>query len=76
MSLQIQGLTTLQRAIADMLWSLDTEQEIVEWFGTLPANIRPIAHSVLSIMVYEQIDQTPIEDFSDAQEVIDYIREL
>ena len=76
MSLQIQGLTTLQRAIADMLWRLDTTEEIVEWFGTLPANIVPIAHSVMSMMVYEQIDQTPIEDFSDAQEVIDYIREL
>ena len=76
MSLQIQGLTTLQRAIADMLWRLDTTEEIVEWFGTLPANIVPIAHSVMSMMVYEQIDQAPIEDFSDAQEVIDYIREL
>jgi hypothetical protein len=42
----------------------------------LPANIVPIAHGVMSMMVYEQIDQTPIEDFSDAQEVIDYIREL
>ena len=74
--LSIPNLTPLQRAIADMLWSLDTEQEIVEWFGTLPLNIRPVAHSVLSMMVYEQIDQAPIEDFSDAQEVIDYIREL
>jgi hypothetical protein len=74
--LSIPNLTPLQQAIADMLWSLDTEQEIVEWFGTLPANIRPIAHSVLSMMVYEQIDQAPIEDMSAAQEVIDRIREL
>jgi hypothetical protein len=74
--LSIPNLSPLQRAIADMLWSLDTEQEIVEWFGTLPANIRPIAHSVLSMMVYEQIDQAPIEDMSAAQEVIDRIREL
>jgi hypothetical protein len=36
----------------------------------------PIAHGVMSMMVYEQIDQHPIEDFSDAQEVIDYIKEL
>jgi len=74
--LSIPNLTPLQRAIADMLWSLDTEQEIVEWFGTLPLDIRPVAHSVMSMMVYEQIDQALIEDFSDAQEVIDYIREL
>jgi hypothetical protein len=74
--LSISNFTPLQRAIADMLWSLDTEQEIVEWFGTLPKNIVPIAHGVMSMMVYEQIDQTPIEDFSDALEVIDYIREL
>ncbi len=74
--LSIPNLTPLQQAIADMLWRLDTTEEIVEWFGTLPANIVPIAHSVMSMMVYEQIDQTPIEDFSDAQEVIDYIREM
>jgi hypothetical protein len=74
--LSIPNLTPLQQAIADMLWSLDTEQEIVKWFGTLPANIRPVAHGVLAIMVYEQIDQTPIEDMSAAQEVIDRIREL
>ena len=74
--LSIPNLTPLQQAIADVLWRLDTPEEIVEWFGTLPANIVPIAHSVMSMMVYEQIDQTPIEDFSDAQEVIDYIREL
>jgi hypothetical protein len=74
--LSIPNLTPLQQAIADMLWSLDTEQEIVEWFGTLPLDIRPVAHSVMSMMVYEQIDQALIEDFSDAQEVIDYIREL
>jgi hypothetical protein len=74
--LSIPNLTPLQQAIADMLWSLDTTDEIVEWFNTLPANIVPIAHGVMSMMVYEQIDQAPIEDFSDAQEVIDYIREL
>ena len=74
--LSIPNLSPLQRAIADTLWSLNTPEEIVEWFNTLPANIVPIAHGVMSMMVYEQIDQTPIEDFSDAQEVIDYIREL
>ena len=74
--LSIPNLTPLQRAIADMLWSLDTEQEIVEWFDTLPQNIQPIAHAVLAIMVYEQIDQTPIEDMSEALKIIDYIKEM
>jgi hypothetical protein len=74
--LSIPNLSPLQQAIADTLWSLNTPEEIVEWFNTLPKNIVPIAHGVMSMMVYEQIDQTPIEDFSDAQEVINYIREL
>jgi hypothetical protein len=74
--LSIPNLSPLQRAIADMLWSLDSESEIVDWINTLPVDIVPVAHAVLTMMVYEQIDQTPIEDFSDAQEVIDYIREL
>jgi hypothetical protein len=74
--LSIPNLTPLQRAIADMLWSLDTEQEIVKWFDTLPQNIQPIAHAVLAIMVYEIIDQTPIEDMSAALELIDRVREM
>jgi hypothetical protein len=74
--ISIPNLSPLQQAIADMLWNLDTTEEIVEWFKTLPENIVPIAYSVMSMIVYEQIDQAPIEDFSDAQEVIDYIREL
>ena len=45
-------------------------------FDNLPPKIRPVAHGVLAIMVYEQIDQTPIEDMSEALEVIDRIREL
>jgi hypothetical protein len=74
--ISIPNLSPLQQAIADMLWSLDTTEEIVEWFETLPESIVPVAHAVMSMIVYEQIDQTPIEDFSDAQEVIDYIKEL
>jgi hypothetical protein len=74
--ISIPNLSPLQQAIADMLWRLDTTEEIVEWFETLPENIVPIAYGVMAMMVYEQIDQTPIEDFSDAQEVIDYIKEL
>lgn len=74
--LSIPNLSPLQQAIADMLWSLDTEQEIVDWINTLPVDIIPIAHTVLVIMVYEQIDQTPIKDFSDAREVIGRIQDL
>jgi len=74
MNIKILNLTPLQQAIADMLWSLDTEEEIVEWFDTLPPDIQPIAHAVLSMMVYEQIDQSPIEDMSEALEVIDRVR--
>lgn len=74
--ISIPNLSPLQQAIADMLWSLDTTEEIVEWFETLPENIVPVAHAVMSMIVYEQIDQTPIEDFSDALEVINRIKEL
>jgi hypothetical protein len=74
--LSIPNLTPLQRAIAEVLWRLDTEEEIVEWFGILPPKIRPVAHGVLAMMVYEQIDQTPIEDMSEALAVIDRIRKL
>jgi hypothetical protein len=74
--ISIPNLSPLQQAIADMLWKLDTTEEIVEWFNTLPENIVPIAHAVMNMIVYEQIDQTPIEDFSDALEVINRIKEL
>jgi hypothetical protein len=74
--LSIPNLTPLQQAIAEVLWRLDTEEEIVEWFGILPPKIRPVAHGVLAMMVYEQIDQTPIEDMSEALAVINRIKEM
>lgn len=72
----ITNLTPLQQAIAEMLWSLDTTEEIVEWFATLPQHIVPIAHSIMNMMVYAQIDETPIEDLSAAEAVIEHVRSM
>jgi hypothetical protein len=74
--LQIPNLSPLQRAICDMLWSMDNKDDIVDWINTLPEDIVPVAHTMLNLMVYEIIDQNPIEDFSESQEIIDRIQGL
>jgi hypothetical protein len=74
--ISIPNLSPLQQAIADMLWSLDSEQEIVDWINSLPVDIVPVAHTVLAMMVYAQIDQIPLTDFPDALQVINHIKEL
>jgi hypothetical protein len=35
---RIEGLTQRQVEICDKLWSLDTHEEVMEWFASLPPN--------------------------------------
>lgn len=76
MNIRIQGFTPLQQAIADMVWSLDTEEELLEWYRSCADDLKPVVFTVMSMLKYEAMDQEPIEDFSQALEVIDRIKEL
>jgi len=76
MNIRIEGFTPLQQAIADMVWTLETEDELLDWYRDCADDIKPIAVSVMTMLKCEAIDQNPIEDFSESQEIIDRIQGL
>lgn len=76
--MEIKGFTPLQQAIADLVWSMETAEDIIDWYNACDDEIKPIAHSVITMLKYEYIDST-IEkgvDLTVANNVINYIKEM
>jgi hypothetical protein len=65
----IQGLTELQRDLADQLWSLDTTEDIEQWMATLPKSLKREAWVVMNMIIWAELDQ--FMEVSD--EVSDYL---
>ena len=73
--MKIEGLTPLQHEILERIWSMDSKEQVMSWFETLPRNLRQTAHAMLMMVVIEMIDEEPCEDLRLAQMVIDRVRE-
>jgi hypothetical protein len=65
----IEGLTELQRDIADRLWSLDTTEDVEEYISTLPKSLRRQAWTVMTMIIAAELDQ--VMEITD--EVSDYL---
>ena len=57
MTIQIQGLTPLQVEICDKIWGMQSQEEIIEWFNTLPRSLQITAHAMLNLIIAEMLDQ-------------------
>lgn len=71
----IQGLTTRQLTIANLLWSFDSEVQVHAFIKALPTEQdRKEAASLVQIMIHECLEEA-IEDHAEsAQLVIDSVR--
>ena len=54
--IQIQGLSPLQRDLADRIWSMDTEDQVQEFVSTLPRSLKREAHVVLNMIIASELD--------------------
>jgi hypothetical protein len=72
--IRLEGLTPLQAELADRIWQLQTQEEVLAWLGELPRSLRQQAQSLLYLITVECIDQDPLEDLSAAQAVIASVR--
>lgn len=68
----IQGLSAVQRDIADRLWQLDTREDIESYIATLPRSLKREAWVVMNMIIWAELDD--IEDITDATQ--DLIRRL
>lgn len=52
----IEGLSPLQRDIADRIWSLDTQQEVQQFVTTLPRSLKREAWTVMNMIIAAELD--------------------
>lgn len=55
--MQLHGLSAQQIEMCDQIWSMDTEEELMEWFYSLPDALKFEAHAMINLMFFEEIDQ-------------------
>jgi hypothetical protein len=74
--IKISGLTPLQVELCDHIWSLGTQEEVIEWLSGLPKSLRIEATMMMQMIIAEIIDNAEVEDLSVANAVINRIKQL
>ena len=74
--IEIHGLSQRQREIADMIWNLDTTEEVVEWFDSLDNDTLFEAYVVHQMICLAFIDEEPLGRMKEARAVIKRIRTM
>lgn len=69
----LEGLTEQQRQIADLIWSCDSQEEVLQLMQNLPDQYRQDAETVHTLMIAAVMDsyEGVTEDVKD---LIDHIR--
>lgn len=76
MNLTINGLTYEQVEMLDMMWSLDTEEDFLEWYGSLSSKDMHQCDLLQRLILMESFDTVMEQenDYSDAKRVLSKYR--
>lgn len=66
--IQLEGLNKKQRAFADILWGMETQEEVTRFMQALPLDDRNQCQTVLELLILAYMDE--VEDTRDADKVI------
>jgi hypothetical protein len=66
--IQLEGLNKKQRAFADILWGMNTQEEVERFMLTLPIDDRNQCQTVLELIILAYMDE--VDDTHDADMVI------
>lgn len=72
----LEGLTPLQKQLADRLWELESPEEVNAFMLSLPRNLRSTARTVQEMLVVAYIDSVVAEmpQFPEAESLVDKFR--
>jgi hypothetical protein len=76
MNVEIEGFTPLQRELADRIWALDSPDDVVAFFNTLPRNLLHDAYVVYKMIIETVWDDMDLGDCAEAHAVIERVRQL
>jgi len=72
MDIQIQGFSSKQRALADIMWTMDSRAKVNSFIGTLMPRDRRDAEVVLEMIILAFTDQ--IDSVDEAKIALDKFR--
>jgi hypothetical protein len=70
--IKIEGLNKKQKLLADIIWALDSQEQVQTFIASLPPKDRRQAQTVTELMILAFLDE--VEDTQEAKRVIDRIR--
>ncbi len=74
-TLKLQGLTIRQRALADVVWHMDSVESVLALRESLKGDHRRDLDLVMQLIIMAQIDQDSEQGpYTEALEVIDSVR--
>lgn len=74
--IEIPGLSPLQVDLANKIWSMESMEEVLNFFDALPRNLKIEAYIVYQMILLAWMDEEPVGDCTEAREVIEYVRNL
>jgi len=69
--IKIEGLNKKQRLLADIIWALDSQEQVQTFIASLPPKDRRQAQTVTELMILAFLDE--VENTQEAQRVIQSI---
>lgn len=76
MAIEIPGLSALQIELANRIWEMESMEQVLAFFDTLPRSLKIEAYVVYQMILWAWQDQEPVGDCREANEVIEYVRSL
>ncbi len=70
MKIRIEGLTERQTEILDILWNLDSTDDVIEWLGTLSQQEFEMAVTLQEMIIDTLMEQKAEEDVELAQNML------
>jgi hypothetical protein len=67
MPIEIDGLSTRQQKIADLMWSMDTQEEVYSFIESLNDDLQRDAILVLKMILFATLDTVMETDLAKAE---------
>ena len=75
--MQIDGLTQEQKELLELIWSLESYEELLEFLDVLTPEDRRTAQTLIKLILLERIEDDlvkPLTHYPDAEMFIEYIK--
>jgi hypothetical protein len=69
-NISIEGLTKKEKFMLQIMWSIDSKEQLNYWINSLTEKDRKTAASLLLLIQYEVLESLIEDDYSEAKEVL------